>query len=94
MKDLRGKDIYLRKKANLTRVRASCMLLVQCSCVKQTKNRNKKKHECFLINLNFKKIYIYIYLWNNYKIFVQWLANVYAESLVWDDVLYKPIPNY
>lgn len=78
MKDLRGKDIYLRKKANLTRVRASCMLLVQCSCVKQTKNRNKKKHECFLINLNFKNIYIYIY---TYEIITKYLCNDLLMSM-------------
>lgn len=78
MKDLRGKDIYLRKKANLTRVRASCMLLVQCSCVKQTKNRNKKKHECFLINLNFKKKYIYIY---TYEIITKYLCNDLLMSM-------------
>lgn len=77
MKDLRGKDIYLRKKANLTRVRASCMLLVQCSCVKQTKNRNKKKHECFLINLNLKKnIYIY-----TYEIITKYLCNDLLMSM-------------
>lgn len=83
MKDWRRKRYLSHRKGEFDAGQSFWTLLV--SCVQKQMNVFE-----LLKKLNTYKIFL--------KIFFKWLAKVsaefYKESLVWDDVLYIPMPNY